>query len=377
MPTGAAVGDVMPHLRDALDGSGPAWLPVPTGDRRESHRLSNALRPGEPIEDDVALVVTTSGTTGVPKGTMLSSAALRASGDATHARLGGPGQWLLALPTHHIAGIQVLLRSILAGSEPVVLDVTDGFLPGGLATAVSGMTGPRRYTSLVPTQLIKALDDPAAAEALAALDAVLVGGAATPKPVLERAHAAGINVVRTYGMSETCGGCVYDGVPLDGALVRIEDGRVLLGGAMLAKGYRGLPDHPAFVEPGWFRTEDAGTYEDGVLAVTGRLDEAISTGGLLVIPQVVEAVLATHPAISECVVLGLPDERLGQRVAVAVVPTPGSFPTLDELREHVIADLDPIAAPRELAVVDEIPMRGPGKPDRTKLREHLLADTTH
>ncbi|MBF6172847.1 o-succinylbenzoate--CoA ligase [Nocardia blacklockiae] len=375
MPTGAAVGDVLPHLREALAGNGPAWLPIPTGDRRETHRLSNALRPGEPIEDDVALVVTTSGTTGVPKGAMLTAAALRASGDATHERLGGPGQWLLALPTHHIAGLQVLLRSIQAGTEPVALDVSDGFLPGGLATAIAGMTGPRRYTSLVPTQLIKALDEPAGAEALASLDAVLIGGAPTPKPVLDRARAAGITVFRTYGMSETCGGCVYEGVPLSGARVRIEDGRVLLGGDMLAKGYRGLPDHPAFAEPGWFRTEDAGVYENGVLTIQGRLDEAILTGGLLVIPQVVEAVLATHPAVSEVVVLGLPDERLGQRVAVAVVPVAGAVPTLDDLREHVRGELDTIAAPRELALLEEIPMRGPGKPDRNKLREQLLASS--
>ncbi len=182
MPTGAAVGEVLPHLREALEGSGPAWLPIPTADRREAHRLSSALRPGEPIEDDVALVVTTSGTTGIPKGAMLSAAALRASGEATHERLGGPGQWLLALPTHHIAGIQVLLRSILAGTEPVVLDVSDGFLPEGLASAVAGMRGPRRYTSLVPTQLIKALDEPVGTEALARFDAVLVGGAATAPP---------------------------------------------------------------------------------------------------------------------------------------------------------------------------------------------------
>ncbi|MEU2255456.1 o-succinylbenzoate--CoA ligase [Nocardia xishanensis] len=377
MPTGSGLGDVLPHLREALEGNGPAWLPIPTSDRREARRLSDALSPGEAIDDDVALVVTTSGTTGVPKGAMLSASALRASGTATHDRLGGPGAWLLALPTHHIAGLQVLLRSILAGTEPAVLDVSGGFLPEALVGAVSGMRGERRYTALVPTQLIKALDAPGAAEALADLDAVLVGGAATPLPVYERAKAAGINVVRTYGMSETCGGCVYEGVPLDGAKVRIEDGRVLLGGAMIASGYRGQPDHPAFAEPGWFRTEDAGTFDNGVLQVTGRLDEAIMTGGLLVIPQVVEAVLVTHPSISECVVLGLPDERLGQRVAVAVVPTAGATPTLDELRDHVVRELDAIAAPRELALLDELPLHGPGKPNRTKLRELLLAQSAN
>ncbi|MGW4742083.1 AMP-binding enzyme, partial [Nocardia xishanensis] len=136
-------------------------------------------------------------------------------------------------------------------------------------------------------------------------------------------------------------------------------------------------DHPAFAEPGWFRTEDAGAFDNGVLRVTGRLDEAIMTGGLLVIPQVVEAVLVTHPSISECVVLGLPDERLGQRVAVAVVPTAGATPTLDELRDHVVRELDAIAAPRELALLDELPLHGPGKPNRTKLRELLLAQSAN
>ncbi|WP_028477099.1 o-succinylbenzoate--CoA ligase [Nocardia sp. CNY236] len=376
MPTGSGIGDVLPHLREALDGSGAAWLPIPTNNRREARRLSDALSAGEPIDDDVALVVTTSGTTGVPKGAMLGAAALRASGVATHERLGGPGTWLLALPTYHIAGMQVLLRSILAGTEPTVLDVSGGFLPEAMAGAIAGMRGERRYTALVPTQLIKILDTPVAAAALAELDGVLVGGAPTPMPVYERARAAGIRVVRTYGMSETCGGCVYDGVPLAGAQVRIQDGRVILGGAVIASGYRNQPEHPAFADPGWFRTEDAGTLDHGVLTVTGRLDEAITTGGLLVIPQVVEAVLLNHPAISEVVVLGLPDERLGQRVVVAVVPAAGAAPSLAELREHVVAELDAIAAPRELALLDEIPLRGPGKPDRAKLREYLLTDST-
>ncbi|WP_324188730.1 o-succinylbenzoate--CoA ligase [Nocardia flavorosea] len=374
IPTGGGVSDVLPHLRQVLDGSGSAaWLPVPASDRREAHRLSDALAPGEPIDDDIALVVTTSGTTGVPKGAMLTASALRASGDATHERLGGPGSWLLALPTHHIAGLQVLLRSLLADTETTVVDVSGGFLPEALAGAIAGMRGERRYTSLVPTQLVKVLDAPAATAALAELDAVLIGGAATPLPLYERARDAGINIVRTYGMSETCGGCVYDGVPLRGARVRIEGGRILLGGDMLAAGYRNMPDHPAFAEPGWFRTDDAGVFTDGVLHVQGRLDEAISTGGLLVIPQVVEAVLATHPAVSECVVLGLPDERLGQRVAVVVVPAPGAAPTLDDLRNHVLAELDAAAAPRELTLVDDIPLLGPGKPDRARLRKYLLA----
>jgi O-succinylbenzoic acid--CoA ligase len=272
------------------------------------------------------------------------------------------------LPGHHIAGLQVLLRSIAANETPVILDVSAGFDPQAFATSTAALTGARRYTSLVPTQLIKALGDPAAAAALASFDAVLIGGAATPAPVLEQARAQGITIVRTYGMSETCGGCVYDGVPLDGVQVRVRDGRVHLGGATIATGYRGLPQHPAFAEPGWFATDDAASFEAGVLRISGRLDEAISTGGLTVIPQIVEAALATHPAVRECAVFGLPDDRLGQRVAAAVVPN-GPPPTLAELRAHVAHQLDPTAVPRELRILSELPLRGPGKLDRQALRD--------
>ncbi|MCZ4555243.1 o-succinylbenzoate--CoA ligase [Rhodococcus maanshanensis] len=374
--SGPATRETLPQLERALAGDGPALLPVPADDDREIRRLTDALHPGEPIDGSTALVVATSGTTGTPKGALLTAAALRASGEATHARLGGPGSWLLALPAHHIAGIQVLLRSLLAGTEPVIVDVATGFDPTLLPGAIAAMTGPRRYTSLVPTQLIKALEHPAATAALAELDAVLLGGAATPAPVLERARTAGINVVRTYGMSETCGGCVYDGVPLDGVLVRIENSRVLLGGPVLASGYRGLPDHPAFAEPGWFRTDDAGLLSDGMLSITGRLDEAISTGGLTVVPQVVEAALSAHPAVAECAVFGVPDARLGQRVVAAVVPAAGTAPTLVDLRAHVERTVDSTAAPRELHLMPALPLRGPGKVDRRALAEQFTGPAT-
>lgn len=365
VPAGPDAAAVLPSLAAALEDDGPAFLPVPRDDDRETQRLTDALRPDEPIDADISLVVATSGTTGTPKGAMLPAAALRASGNATHARLGGPGSWLLALPPHHIAGLQVLLRSVLAGTDPVILDVSGGFDPAALVPAVASMTGPRKYTSLVPTQLVKALDHQDAAAALASLDAVLLGGAATPSSVLARASDAGITVVRTYGMSETCGGCVYDGVPLDGVRLCIDDGRVLLGGPVLARGYRGMPEHPAFADPGWFRTDDAGTVTDGVLRITGRLDEAISTGGLTVVPQVVEAAISEHPGVRECAVIGVPDERLGQRVVAVVVGD--DAPTLDQLREFVCRTLDTTAAPRELHVVDALPLRGPGKVDRRAL----------
>jgi len=344
-------------------------LPVQAGDEPEKSMMATALGAGEPIDDDIGLVVTTSGTAGVPKGAMLTAAALTASASATHARLGGQGQWLLALPAHHIAGLQVLIRSVLAGTTPVVLDVSGGFDISALPAAVRKLRGGRRYISLVATQLAKALSDRSATAALADLDAVLIGGGPLPAAVAEKAFGADVPIVRTYGMSETAGGCVYDGTPLDGVDVRVDDGRVVLGGATLATGYRNPVSPDPFCEPGWFRTGDAGSIDAcGVLTVHGRLDEGISTGGLTVLPQLVEAAIATHPAVAQCAVFGVPDDRLGQRVVAAVVPI-GEPPSLAQLRTHVAASLDSTAAPRELHVVDELPVRGIGKVDRRVLAQ--------
>ncbi|OBJ52103.1 o-succinylbenzoate--CoA ligase [Mycobacterium sp. 1423905.2] len=349
-----------------LDGRDPALVALAPG----SEALAAGLRVGEPIDDDVALVVTTSGTTGAPKGALLTAAALTASAAATHDRLGGPGRWLLALPPHHIAGLQVLVRSALAGSPPVQLDVSAGFDAAELSSAIRRLGPGRRYTSLVATQLAKALTDPSATAALAELDAVLLGGGPAPQGVLDAAAAAGVAVVRTYGMSETAGGCVYDGVPLGGVLVRIAaDGRVVLGGATLAKGYRNPVQPDPFAEPGWFCTDDLGVVDQaGVLTVLGRADDAISTGGLTVLPQLVEAALDTHPAVADCAVFGVPDDRLGQRVVAAIVVAEGRpAPGLDALRAHVARTLDTTAAPREVHVVDALPRRGIGKVDRAAL----------
>lgn len=356
-------------VEHVLAGRG-SILAVPAGNTRETSLLTTSLRAGEVIDDDVAVVVSTSGTTGVPKGAMLSAAALTASAEATHRRLGGPGRWLLALPAYHVAGLQVLVRSVVAGTTPVAcFDVTE--FPSAIAELGSG----RRYASLVAAQLDKALADPAVTAALASLDAVLIGGGPMPAAVAEKASAAGVRVVRTYGMSETAGGCVYDGVPLDGVRVRIDDpatpnqGRVVFGGATLAKGYRNPVDPDPFAEPGWFHTDDIGSVDDsGVLTVLGRVDDGISTGGLTVLPQMVEAALATHHAVADCAVFGVADERLGQRVVAAIVVTSGhSAPTLAELRAHVARTLDSTAAPRELHTVDELPRRGIGKIDRREL----------
>lgn len=353
-----------------LAGGDSALLPVPAGAEPPS-----ALRVGEPIDDCIALVATTSGTTGTPKGALLTAAALRASASATHDRLGGPGRWLLALPPYHIAGIQVLVRSVLGGTLPVELDVSSGLSIAELPRAVAKLGSGRRYTSLVATQLAKALADPAATAALAELDAVLIGGGPAPQPILESAASAGISVVRTYGMSETAGGCVYDGVPLHGVRVRLAaDNRIVIGGDTIAKGYRNPVDPNPFAEPGWFFTNDTGVIDDsGVLSVLGRADDAISSGGLTVLPQLVEAALSTHPAVSDCAVFGVADDWLGQRVVAAVVVADGcTAPTLAALRSHVAQTLDATAAPRELHVVDALPRRGIGKVDRRALARRFV-----
>jgi o-succinylbenzoate---CoA ligase len=365
---GSSAQPLLAALERILNGHASALLPVPAGTDHGS--TLSALRVGEVIDDDVAVVVTTSGTTGAPKGALLTAAALTASAAATHDRLGGAGRWLLALPPYHIAGVQVLVRSLLADSVPVELDVSAGFDVGQLPSAVDELGSGRRYTSLVATQLAKALTNPAATAALADLDAVLIGGGPAPQPILDSAARTGIRVVRTYGMSETAGGCVYDGVPLDGVDVRIDDGgRIAIGGATLAKGYRNPPDRDPFAEPGWFHTDDIGAVDDsGVLSVLGRVDDAISTGGLTVLPQLVEAALRTHPAVADCAVFGRADERLGQRVVAAVVVAGGCAPpALDTLRAHVTRTLAHTAAPRELHIVDSLPMRGIGKVDRSAL----------
>ena len=297
VPAGPSALSVMPAVESALAG-GHAMLPVPADDERQTRLLTTSLRVDDDIDDDVAVVVSTSGTTGTPKGAMLTAAALTASADATHSRLGGPGRWLLALPAHHIAGLQVLVRSVIAGRAPVA--VSARFDVSELPDAVSAMGPGRRYASLVAAQLDKALADPAAASALAELDAILIGGGPTPSRIAERAAAAGISLVRTYGMSETAGGCVYDGTPLDGVRIRVDlDGRIALGGATLAKGYRNPPETDPFAEPGWFVTDDVGALDaSGTLRVLGRTDDAISTGGLTVFPQLVENALASHPRVA-------------------------------------------------------------------------------
>ncbi|MEU6127639.1 o-succinylbenzoate--CoA ligase [Saccharopolyspora sp. NPDC047091] len=386
VPPGERAPTALPALRRALDGDGPALLPVDPAAAGSDGAALAALGAGTPLEpgeddpaDPTALVIATSGSTGTPKGVLLTAAALRASATATHRHLGGPGRWLLAMPAHHVAGIQVLVRSLVAGTDPVAVDTAGGFRAERFAAAAEHCLADsgRHYTALVPTQLRRLLDDGGAGlDALREFDAVLLGGAATPPALREQALAAGVRVVTTYGMSETAGGCVYDGAPLDGVRVHVDaaadgSGPVALAGPTLARGYRRGSGASPFRD-GWFHTGDLGRLADGRLEVLGRADDVIITGGVNVAPLLVERVLTEHPAVREACVLGIDDPEWGQAVAAAVVPAdPAAPPPVADLRAAVRERAGAAAAPKHVAFLAELPLRGPGKPDRRALRATL------
>jgi o-succinylbenzoate---CoA ligase len=316
------------------------------------------LRAWDAADDPAPLSVETSGSTGAPKRVVLSRRAMRASADATHARLGGPGQWLLNLPPEYVAGLQVLFRSVRAGTEPVVQRED-------LAPAAARLTGPRRYVSLVPTQLHRALDEAEDTKALATFDTVLVGGASLDPHLRARAEAAGITIVTTYGMSETCGGCVYDGLPLDGVAVKIgDDERIRIGGPVVFDRYDADDETDRAKEGGWFVTQDRGRIdEDGYLQVLGRVDDVVISGGVNVPATAVASRLRAHADVRAAEVLGVPDDRWGQRVVAVVVGTldlPGA-------RDWVAAEHPRAWAPREVVHVDALPLLGNGKVDRLAL----------
>lgn len=315
----------------------------------------------------------TSGSTGEPKGVLLTAAALRHSARATHDRLGGPGQWVLALPVSSIAGLTVLVRSLQARTRPEVVDLYGGFSVDAFTAATSRLAdGLRHYTAVVPTQLRRLLD---AGADLSAYDAVLVGGAALSPALHDRAVEAGVPVVTTYGMSETCGGCVYDGRPLDGVTVRLRgDGRVEVGGRTVFVGYRLRPDltSEALVD-GWHVTQDLGRWAaDGRLEVLGRADDVIISGGVNVPAATVERALGGHPGIAACAVVGRPDPEWGERVVAVVQPGDWSaVPELDDLRAFAAGSLEPAALPRELVTVGQLPLLPSGKPDKAAVRTLL------
>ncbi len=375
-------------LAAALDGTGPAILPLDAGlPAGRIAELIDAFGPGsiedagavtpvrsarkEGVAEGTAVIIGTSGSTGAPKGVELSAAALRYSARASLDRVGArPGErWLCCLPATHVAGLQVLIRSLAGGTEPVLAERADAETLA--AASASGCA----HVSLVATQLQRLLPQ-AGATPLAGFSSVLLGGAAAPDRLLARARAAGVPVVTTYGMTETCGGCVYDGMPLAGVRVEVrEDDRIWIGGPVLFSGYRGgPPEIGRMPRDHWFRTGDLGRLDaSGRLTVRGRADDVINTGGHKVVPGEVAAALQTCPGVRDAAVLGRPDPEWGERVIAVVVPAdPADPPGLDLLRLHVRERLPRYAAPSKVVVVDAVPMLPSGKHDIVRLRQELL-----
>jgi o-succinylbenzoate---CoA ligase len=322
---------------------------------------------GEAAEAGLAAVVATSGTSDAPKVVELGADAVRWSALATSAALGaGPGdRWLCCLPVHGVAGLAVVARAWHTG---LPLEVHERFD----LDAVRQAAGRATLVSLVPAMLRRLL---AAGDEAARFRRVLLGGGPVPADLADGAAGRGVGLVRTYGLTETFGGMVHDGHPLDGAEVRIggdPEGEVLVRGPMLFRRYRGDPGRTAAaLSDGWLATGDLGRLgPGGRLTVLGRADDLVISGGVNVHPDEVEAVLATHPAVAEAAVAGRPDPEWGSRVTAFVVPRdPASPPTLAELRAFTRERLAAAKAPRELVLVPALPRSPSGK-----LLRRLLPD---
>lgn len=383
----ADVAEVSRALDAALSGTGSAVL---VRDARATRLAGEAadLSHDTQIPAGTALLIQSSGTTGTPKTVLLSADALRASSTAALERLGGPGQWLLALPLSYIAGLSVLIRSTVSGISPALLP-SGPFDARIFVDAVATMTAERRYTSLVPVQLIRLIDlcerDAAAAKVAQSLDAILIGGQMLELELRARAERLGLSVVETYGSTETSGGCVYDGVPLPGVGVTIADtGEILVSGPILATRYLDqtlTTDKFVDREDGrWYRTGDAGTFNGHNLKVTGRMDRVIISGGLKVSLDAVAEIARNVHGVEQAFAVNIPDSEWGERPAVFAQVNAGIFSeeaatgtgensiyaaVYDAVEEH----LGRVAAPKRVLTVEHIPLLESGKPDYVTMRE--------
>jgi O-succinylbenzoic acid--CoA ligase len=332
------------------------WL-APTHVMDDSGEITR-LEKGVPVLDGDALVVATSGTSADPKGVVLTMEAMRASVAATNEalRIAPEDCWVSVLPPNFIGGFMVIARAILT---PTRID----FPPSLSELAL--MEGSSYLISVVAAQLPELDPD--------RFKAVLVGGGPSP-------NCSSPRVVRTYGLTETCSGVVYEGVPLPGVEIRVDParGEIIIRSPTLLRAYRRRPGErapsPEGFDPkderGWFATGDVGAFtEDGRLTVLGRLDDAILSGGMKIWPERVEAVLRTHPAIGECAIVGVPDAKWGTKAVAFVVPRQGQpIPTRAELRSYFAEKLEPWELPHEFVGSAALPKTHTGKTDRARLR---------
>lgn len=348
---------------DVLDGKLAVFITPP----EVNGKMPETFGLPDEVADDVALIVESSGSTGTPKRIEISREALLNSANASVLALGSieaSSQWLLALPINFIAGANVLIRSVLAGNQPVMMNTSVPFTAEAFARSASHLKADRRYTSLVPAQLKRVVD---AAEAddfirvqLAKFDAILVGGQSVPAELVARAHALGANIVVTYGMTETSGGCVYNGNPLAQVEVRIaSDGRVAIRGATLA--------NVATDDRGYFVTNDAGEIDDaGKLIIHGRIDRVITSGGIKVSLDRVEALGASVVGVADIAAVAIDDSEWGQRVGIAYV---GSPEVADTVALALANDLGPAGKPVRILRVDSVPKLSAGKNDLQAIKK--------
>ena len=380
MPPGpAGIDALIEPLRAALDGRGPAIAPVPVTSVTVSDdyvgRLLRALRPDDPdapLEfDDIAVVLATSGSTGDPRGVLHTAASLTAMTDAVQG--GARPQWIVALPVTSMGGFNVLIRALASDHSPIALASIGGaqpFTPADFAAAVERAQTDDIRVSLVAAQVRRLLGDDAGIEALRTCREVLVGAGPTPDSLVETARALGITLTRTYGATETAGGCVFEGRPLPGVTVRIEDGdpgHVVIDGPMLARGYRCDPVRTAAqFTPTGYRTMDLGTMRDGLLTLHGRIDDVIAINGINVSPGAVERVIAECPDVAGAAIIVLPGTE-PELAAIVVVREAQPAGLRERLMADVERELGRIAVPRRFATVAQLPLLPNGKLDRARL----------
>lgn len=329
-----SIPQLQEKIADAISGDGPS--------------LSTTNSQFKFVEPEIALVVETSGSTGEPKLVAISTAALIASTNAAHKYLGAtPGDsWSLLLPTSHIAGLNVLVRATALGSK--VIDNRN------VASYVDA-----DFISIVPTQLHRALtSDPKLLEHLTAAEAVLVGGGGISDALRKSAADKHIKVVTTYGMTEMCGGCVYNQKPLDGVEVKINsEGLIQLRGPMMAQNYLNDPSNwDSLTTDGWFQSSDIGEFIDGKLRVLGRADDVIKSGGEKISLIEVEDRFQKHFPDIEVIAFAMTDEEWGEKLCLGVT----TKISLDEVKGKLIG----INSPKEIFTFPYIPRTSLGKLDR-------------
>ena len=361
-------------LAARLAGTGEPFALVPAPGRFVSPEYAAMIRrcvhPDLPVtEPDTVLVAATSGSTGEPRGVVITSANLHAAVEGASERIDGLAEcaWVLALPVTSIGGLGVVVRAYLSGTPLHVLPSIGGAAAfDALDLSDLRVEGPFAV-SLVPRQLNDMLAHPRATAWLGRAHAVLVGAAATPDVLAEQARAAGVALVTTYGMTETTGGCVYDGVPLPGVGVDVDaGGRIAITGRQVAAGYRGDAGD-GFSGTGSsrrFLTADRGTWAGGRLTITGRTDDVVQVHGVSVSLAAVEAIIRDTSGVRDCAVVAVPDDRAGHRVLAYVS---ADRPDLEGIDATVAARLGGAARPRVIPV-DSLPLLPNGKIDRLALR---------